>query len=203
VGFSRNYSFAQGATRLEWTGAAIDLAVSDFVGTFHFTQTGGPFSTSGFGEASASLAILTSAVGRNALGNTWFADDGAGGFAADCSTEGAIAVGETGPITTLGTINRTVTASCGNPTFHLDTGDTFGIWARVFTFRENGGVTDASHSFNVGLSSGLSESQRAFLAANLVQVGIPEPGVWAMMLTGLGAVGALLRARRRPAAARA
>jgi hypothetical protein len=200
VGFGRAYSFAQGVTRLEWTGAATDLAVSDFVGTFNFTQTGGSFSTSGFGEASASLAILTSAVGRNALGNTWFADDGAGGFAADCTTEGAIGVGETGVITALGSITRTVVASCGVPTFHLETGDAFNIWARVFTFRENGGLTDASHSFNVGLSSSLSGSQQAFLSSHLVQIGTPEPGAWALMLLGLGATGTVLRARRKPVA---
>jgi len=202
VGFGRAYSFAQGAVRLRWIGDAVDIAVSDFVGTFNFTQTPGPFAVGGFGEASASLAILTSAVGRNALGDTWFADDGSGGFAADCSTEGAIGVGETGVITQTGAVSRTVVASCpGVPTFHLETGDTFGIWARVFTFRENGGLTDASHSFNVGLSSSLSASQQAFLASNLVQAGVPEPRGWAMMLVGLGAAGTIARARRKPGAA--
>ena len=33
--------------------------------------------------------------------------------------------------------------------------------------------------------------------------GVPEPASWALMLTGFGGLGAMLRARRRPAAATA
>jgi hypothetical protein len=200
IGFSRVYSFAQGTDLLRWTGPSIDLAVSDFVGSLSMTNTGGSFGTSGFGEASASLAILTSAVGNNALGNTWFADDGTGGFLADCSTAGAIAVGETNAITTIGSVSRTVTASCpASATFHLNTGDSFNIWARVFTFRENGGDTDAD--FTVGLSSALDPATRSFIASHLIQAGVPEPSIWATMIVGFAAAGAALRRRRTASAA--
>ena len=40
-----------------------------------------------------------------------------------------------------------------------------------------------------------------FIAANLISGAVPEPGVWAMMLVGLGGVGLAMRARRRGALA--
>jgi hypothetical protein len=203
AGLPWDYSFSQGANRYEWMGPSADIAVSDFVGFLSFTNTGGSFSTSGFGEASASLAILTGAVGRNPLGDTWFADDGTGGFQADCSTAGAIGVGETGAITTIGSVSRTVTASCpGVTTFHLNPGDDFTIWARLFTFRENGGTTDASHTFAVGFAPGLSADTESFLVSNM-RLDLPEPSAWALMVLGLGGAGAALRARRKPGAASA
>jgi hypothetical protein len=198
VGFPWDYSFANGSRRFEWMGASTDIAVSDFVGVLNFSNSGGPFSTSGFGEFSASLAILTSAVGHNALGDTWFADDGAGGFKADCNTAGAIGVGETHVVTTVGSGTLNLTASCpGVATFHLNTGDTFGIWSRVFSFRENGGTTNLSLS--IALSPTLSSDTRSLLLANLQPLGAeaPEPQTWALMILGLGATGAALRSRRR------
>jgi hypothetical protein len=46
----------------------------------------------------------------------------------------------------------------------------------------------------------LTSSQNSFEIDNLA-VGVPEPGVWAMMLVGFGGIGSAMRSRRRRVAA--
>ena len=198
--YSWNYAQAQGVQGFTWTGDATDLNVSAFQATLEFTIGG----AQGYGEAGAAFAILSSAVEDRAVGDLWYPADGnAYGFLAGCGTAGAIAVGETGAITGLGAHSVTVMPTCGQSTFHVETGDNFYLWARLSTFHLNDGFTDASNTFSVNLSPDLSPETVQFLAANLVPTGpldlgtsVPEPNAWALMVLGFGGLGAALRRRR-------
>ena len=92
--FSWNYAFAQGVQGYTWNGASTDLAISDFVGTVDFTNNSAP----GGGNVSASFAILSSELTQNSIGAQWYQLDNhnIGGFAADCHTDAALGLAQTG-----------------------------------------------------------------------------------------------------------
>ena len=95
----------------------------------------------------------------------------------------------------------TVAPSCGAETFHLDTGDSFGLWARMETFEANGGFVDASHTFTVALNPDLRPETVALLQASIVQKAggfgtAPEPATWGLLVLGFGGLGAMVRRRR-------
>jgi hypothetical protein len=193
--YSWNYSLVQGAIGYTWTGNPVDLAINTFVGALDYTN-----SAAGVGLASASFAILNDAARDPAVANLWFPGDGQYGFAANCSTAGAVAVVNTGFNFTKGHVSTTLAPTCGSPTFHLDTGDEFFFWARLETFEAVDGFVNASHTFKISLNPDLTTEQVAFVTDNVqsvaVGVSVPEPGIWAMLLLGLGGVGGLIRRRR-------
>jgi len=197
--FSWVYSDTQGVQGYTWSGAATDISLSAFVGTFDFTV-----SNTGYGQAGAAFAILNHLVGEDsALGDSWFKGDGAYGFQNGCGTAGAIAIAESGVVSGPGLHSMTLAPTCGGATsFHLETNETFYLWARLSTFHANDGFTNAGHTFSVSLSPTASPELVQQLQQNL-QVGapfagnVPEPSTWAMLMVGLGGVGAVLRRRQR------
>lgn len=203
--YSWNYAQVQGVQGYTWTGAAVDLALSAFSGAFDFSVT-----ATGYGQASAAFAILDHTVGEiQAEGDFWYKQDTNGyGFLGTCADAGAIAIAETGVISGAGPHSATLSPTCGGAsTFHLETGETFYLWARMSAFTADIGVTDALHTFSVGLSPNASPELVTLLSENLVlaaplELGssAPEPAAWALMLVGFGSLGAALRRRRRHSA---
>lgn len=197
--YSWNYAEVQGVQGYTWTGAATDLALSAFTGVFDFTVSGPDY-----GQASAAFAILDHTVGEvQAEGDFWFKRDASYGFLGTCSDAGAIAIAETGTIIGSGAHSATLNPTCGASTFHLETGETFYLWARLEVFTAGLSTTDASHTFSIGLSPNASPDLVTLLSNNLVRAApldlgssAPEPGTWAMMLVGFGGLGAVLRRRR-------
>lgn len=92
-----------------------------------------------------------------------------------------------------GTVDFTITGSDGTTTFLnqlMGSGNTF------FAFSATGGstITNVMFSANSPLELTLLKQVRIDLA---VQQAVPEPGTWAMMLIGFGAMGYSVRRRRR------
>jgi hypothetical protein len=195
--YSWNYSLVDGFIGYTWGGPMVDIAVSAFIGTLDFTN-----SNSGVGFANASLAILNQSVAPgSALADTWYTHTNSYGFISDCNTPGAIGLATTGADFSKGHITNTLAPSCpGQPTFHLNNGDTFYLWARLMTFEAVNGFVDASHTFTVSLNPNLSQSDVAMLTSNLIEVptftvnaAVPEPSAWALLIVGFGGLGAMLR----------
>jgi hypothetical protein len=197
----------QGYTNTGSNGLLIPL--SAFTGLVDYQNFGSA------GTVGAGLAITTSAVLDPGVANQWWQPNTTAGsfgqFAGGCGTSGALAVGgatanmtaPTGSTQFLGVS----TQACGDlDTFLLDPGETFYVWARLSVLRAAGGVTDASHTFNVNIApeaQGAVEDLLPSLAladgSNLIvptDAPVPEPATWAMMLLGFGAAGAILRRRR-------
>jgi hypothetical protein len=194
VPYSWNYSQVQGVIGLTAINA-VSFDLHDIIGALDFSQSG-----TGVGIVSASLAILDYQAGDVAIGNTYYAQDASYGFANDCSSPGALAIGETGSIYTRGA-NLTSTVAptiCGASTVNLAAGDTILLWARLQTFETAFDTTNAS--FRVELAPGLSQAVVQQLTPNLTPIaGVPEPTTWAMIILGLGATGSILRRRRATA----
>lgn len=198
--YSWNYSQVQGVQGYTWTGAPTDLALSAFAGTLDFTV-----GTGGYGQATAAFAILDHRVGEDhALGDFWYKANGKDyGFLGTCSDTGAIAIAETGVINGPGLHTATLSPTCGSPTFHLDTGETFYLWARLFAFTAGNAFTDASHTFSVGIAPDAAPDVVKQLTDNIVRApplhvgtSVPEPSVWSLVILGFGAVGHALRRRK-------
>ena len=193
---SWNFGFVEGAVGFRWNGPTMTIASDTFVGTLDFSNLG-----SGYGYANGSLAFTDNSIEDPAVGALWSADNGTGGFSANCSTQGAEAIMTTGLVTTHGPSLVAVAHNlCANPTLNLVHGQDFYIYSRLETFIFGNEVSDASGTFTIGINPREPEALGAFLAANVAPLGVPEPSSWALMLLGFGAVGAGLRSRRRMAA---
>jgi hypothetical protein len=196
VPYPWNYSQVQGLLGFKAT-TAFTLDLQDFVGDLDYSITG-----TGAGLVSASLAIITSAAALDpTISASYYTQDAAYGFANTCSASGALAIGETGQVSTKGTnLTATVTPTlCGASTINLAAGDSVFFWLRMQTFEAAAGTTDASNTFKLAFAPNLSADQVGVLSRELTPVGqgVPEPATWAMLVFGLGGVGGLMRARRR------
>jgi hypothetical protein len=60
----------------------------------------------------------------------------------------------------------------------------------------NGDTLDTFTVTQIGAMPNQSEDGIFVTAERIIDVGVPEPGAWAMMVVGLGAIGAVLRRRR-------
>jgi hypothetical protein len=87
--------------------------------------------------------------------------------------------------------------------------DVTGVQLGAVTGADNGAQTDANtngefvFTFAQPITSvTLGSTSNSFEIAS-ISAAVPEPATWAMMLLGLGSVGALLRNRRKPVAAAA
>jgi hypothetical protein len=69
----------------------------------------------------------------------------------------------------------------------------------------NDGVRSVSSIFNGGATTGVLDTSGAITAFNVTTLAaaVPEPGSWALMITGFGLAGVTLRRRRRAALATA
>jgi hypothetical protein len=121
-------------------------------------------------------------------------------FYAPCGTPGVLAAGTIGGSLPGGEQNFGIsTTSCSGSPLTLTTGQHVLAVAGLQIPVNRGGFADASSTFTVGLDPALPEESRELLTASLVSaqaIAAPEPGTWAMMLLGFGAVGFSLRRRR-------
>lgn len=198
-GFAYNYAIAHAVQGYRWDGlTGVDLGVDTFIGTVDFTA-----STAGYSFVTAGIAIISGVLRDNdALGRLWYRPDGFGDFTADCDTEGAIAIGSTGPDFSRGSVTRVIAPTCGAATFHVEPGEEFFIWARLEAFHAGAGFTDAAHTFSVAINPDLPEEKLTLLteslsiAPALAISAVPEPMTWTMMIVGFGLTGAALRRRK-------
>lgn len=86
------------------------------------------------------------------------------------------------------TSSVTITAGGTTQTFALGNGSNF------FGFTATGGDTLSSISFD---TNGIGVADLRQLRVGGVAAAVPEPGTWALMLIGFGAIGASMRRRRR------
>lgn len=193
------------------TGHDLIIPLNAFIGQVDFGVTMAP------GAVSAGLAILTDAILDPNVAGLWSAQGGLGHFGeftAGCGTAGALAFGQSGATNVNpsgGTQYVDVAAtSCGGDSFTLAADQTFYVWARLGVTHSAQGVTDASHTFNVTIApdyvdtvQDLAPSLSLASGANLEipVAAAPEPGAWALMICGFGAVGAVLRRRKAAVAA--
>lgn len=202
--YSWVYSQVQGIQSYVWTGEAADISLNAFQGQLEFFNSiaGYGFASAAFGIFDQSLDVGVNEV--NPVADYWYNADANYGFAGQCGDQGAIAIAETGRVDAKGDQTATLSPTCGAETFHVETGQTFYLWARLSVFHASDGFTDASHTFRVGLAPDAPDELVQTLSANLqlgpplnIGTSVPEPGAWALMLLGFSAAGAALRRARR------
>ncbi len=208
-----NFALAavQGVQVYKWTGPAFDLDPEIFSASIDFLASFAPPGPSGL---VAGFAILDSSVlASNSAATPWFnfgrGPNGAvnSAFQADCSTPGAIGIANAGrdqrtslSPSTPGLFTNSIGATACNGSLHLEAGDEFVLWSKLYVNRSAPGLLDASHTFSVGLID-LPQSTLEVLAGSLeLQTynysPAPEPGAWALMILGFGGIGAAARRRR-------
>jgi|GEM_PF-4312987 len=191
---SWNFAFVEAAVGFRWTGADLSVPRDTFVGTLDWSNTG-----TFFGYANGSMAVTDNSIENPAVGALWSADNGTGGFAATCSTQGAESILTTGVINTKG-FNQTAVTNplCAMPTINLVHGQDFYFYSRLETFIFGNEVSDASGTFTIDFKEGTSPTLQRYIASHVAPVGsAPEPAGWALMLLGFGVLGAGLRSQRK------
>lgn len=136
------------------------------------------------------LALAVSSGPREMDVSLW--TDGGGAFGTELGTWHVSSVPKplgTTPVTISGIAGVSVTAGSSYWLNASATGATSGEW-------------DENDIGDVGVleQSGVNFPKTNLGAFDVLTGGVPEPGVWAMMLVGLGGMGAVMR-RRRPATA--
>ena len=116
----------------------------------------------------------------------------------DCSTQGVLAFGFAGGNLSGGEQNISMsTQGCSGQPFMINPGQEILAVAFLQTPVNRGGFVDASHTFSVAYNPDLAPQVLENLVANVSPTGaIPEPSTWALMIGGLGMVGAMLRRSR-------
>ncbi len=206
-------TFVEGVQVYKWTGPAYDLDPEIFTASIDFNASLAPGTASGI---SAGFAILDSSVlASNSAATPWFNfQTGPGGgitgaFQADCSTPGAVGIANSGvdhrtdtpgPHPTPTTFTETIGAKACGGRLHLETGDEFVLWSKLFVGRSAPGVLDATHTFHVGLIDLPADTVRLLGSSLDLQPysysPTPEPAAWVLMILGFGGVGAAARRRR-------
>jgi hypothetical protein len=187
----------------QWTGGAYDLDPTMFVGSVDYSASNVPGPASGI---IAGFAILDSSIlAANSLGNPWFnfgmsGSALTGAFQGDCSTPGAVGIADGGYDHMKGNQSYSIGATACNGLLHLNSGDEFVLWSKMYVNENAPGVLDASHTFHIGLDPNVPPSTAQTLVSNVqlqsYSYSVPEPAAWALMLLGFGGVGAALRRRR-------
>ena len=203
--YSVSFALGQAIEGYTWTGGSYDLPIDAFQGSVDFTNNGL------FGEVSASLALFGPSLGEDpSLGPFWLQGGPGGGFLHGCADDaGAVGIGETGLVSTQGSVSVPLgLTSCGGSTYHLENGQTFYLWARIYILHVGDGATDASHTFDVQFNPDLDPTVTNFISSNLalapapssLSTSVPEPSTWGLLVLGFGGLGAALRRRARLAA---
>jgi hypothetical protein len=201
-------TLVEAAQAFTWNGAAIDLHADDLQATVHYIGNNGGQPAN---SVTAGFALLDSSVIDDpTLGAAWFGLKGSGqgqptgAFSATCATPGAVGIADNGASHLNGEHASSFGATnCGDGVLHLETGDQFVIWEKLFLTEATPGAIDATHTFSLGFSDKVLPETQGFIASNLsiasFRPSIPEPGTWALMLVGFGGLGAALRRRRAAA----
>ncbi len=203
------WTFVEGVQVFKWTGGSFDLDPSIFEGSIDYSASNVAPGASGM---VAGFAILDSSVlDDNSAGNPWFnfqtnAGGGiTGAFQGNCDTPGAVGIANSGQVNGKGNVVVNIGAAACNGSLHLETGDEFVLWSKMYVYQFAPGIMDASHTFHVTLADDVPPETVQTLARNVVlesySYAVPEPATWALMILGFGGVGAALRGRRRTAAA--
>jgi hypothetical protein len=200
-------------------GTAIDLALN---GALHFITSGDVAGTrptddfAGDGTLNVALSLLrvadvAAAFGPNSTANDIisnsaidFADCGSGAIASTGFNSAGYAAGEY-------TANIGLSQTCDGHAITLNPGDSFVVVATLQALSNRGGFLDATHTFTVqydldhtvytGTDTPVGQTFLQQSVSN--SVALPEPGSWALLILGFGAVGATLRRRRVTAGATA
>lgn len=197
-------SSASGWQLLTYTGSqSIDLALN---GALHYFTSGDATAGDGAGEGSmyaffsilapSALAGYDSSTSldtqiNNSAFNFAHCSDGAIGWS-DYSSLGQSA-GEY-------TANLGLSTGCNGGAITLHPGDQFIVVASLQAISNQGGFTDATHTFNVqyDLNNTVFTDTGQKVGASFLQeaiTGVPEPSTWALMLLGFGGIGLALRRR--------
>lgn len=197
----RSYVQVQALQKYTWTGEAIDVDPSSLIGSLDYSASAGVNTLTRVGVG---FAILDSSLIDNPdLATQWYRNGARSVFAADCNTPGAVAIANPNSYNGTGDVSFGVAATACRD-LHLETGDTFFVWAKMTLFRSGEGFIDASNTFSIGFAPEVTAEERAYFGANVettpFSVAVPEPGTWALLLTGFGLAGAALRRRLAAAA---
>jgi hypothetical protein len=202
-------TLVEAAQAFTWNGPAIDLHADDLQATVHYIGNNGGQPAN---AVVAGFALLdASVISDPTLGAAWFDLRHSGGgqptgaFNATCATPGAIGIADNGNSHLNGENSSTIGATdCGDGLLHLEAGDQFVIWEKLFLTEATPGAIDATHTFSLSFADDVPPETQQLVAGNLsiaaFRPSIPEPGTWALMIMGFGATGAALRRRAAVAA---
>lgn len=183
--------------------AAINLALT---GTLHYIGSGNLTNTgvigvepAGSGFFGANLTILPlsaldgiGTTGEDLIGSlTMMTDCSAGATATAFSSSNGLGAGEHN-------IPLSLSTGCDGGAITIQSGQSFVILATVQAISNKGGFLDASHTFSSYFDpektvfADTGEAVGAtFLSASVAAV--PEPGPWALMISGFGLIGLAMR----------
>ena len=124
------------------------------------------------------------------------------GFFLSGSAFPAINTGVTGTTTLFNGLTQVVTGSATTTTSSqlANTADFFSPNNPAFTFDS---MTSSFNIYDLSQSATLNNAAISYTLFSPSAVAVPEPGTWAMMLIGLGGLGAAMRSRRKAAVATA
>lgn len=203
--FNIAFAAVEGVQVYQWTGGSFDLDPTDFIGSMDYHADNAAAGPSGI---VAGFAILDGSVlGDNSLATPWFNFGlNAGGFVADafqgdCATPGAVGIANTGFDRRVGTNTLTIGATACHGKLHLEAGDEFVLWSKLFVDRSSPGAIDASHTFHVEFDPATSAETIQTFASSIAQqdyaYAVPETATWMTMILGFCGIGTALRSRPR------
>lgn len=208
VGATRDGATVVAFRSYTYTGAvAIDFALS---GALHYVNSGDVSLKDGFGEGA--LNVILSIFSFDALAGLNPASTASDIFASpfgdpDCATGAAGVSGYSslgkGSGEHLATVS--LTTGCGGSALTLHPGNRFVIGAVMQAISNRGGFIDAMHTFRVQLDpehtyfAGTHDVVDPSVLGASISASVPEPASWTLLILGFGAVGGMVRARRRVA----
>jgi hypothetical protein len=197
---------------------AIDLAID---GLLHFSGSGDVAGTppgdefAGDGTLNVELSLRRLSTVAAVFGPTSTGQDivsAVGVDFPDCGAPGVLAVtgyNSAGVSSGEHTATLGLSSACGGGAIVINPGDSFVVVASLQAISNRGGFLDATHTFTVQydephtLIHGTDTPvDPGFLSGAVSHsVALPEPSAWALMVLGVGGVGAALRRRRTAPAA--